>query len=663
VDTLYIDQNNVEEKSRQVPLVDFIYGRAQTVLVWLGNHRPPSCIEDSNISDIAPDSSLEVYDTWIKIMYWLHQLIHEEYWKRVWIIQEIGMARTIDIYFGRRSSNWMEFYKLVDKYNQSCAGYPAIDPNINTIYKLDALRQNKYHGGETYSLSHLLKSFQDSFASVTHDKIYAFLGMANDHFDSRIPVDYTKGPFELYQDVVVFQNMSTVDPISNWRNRVEMIYFSALIRSLLSRTSELTSRVSPESRVRLPSFETPVDYPIHKKDLRWFRRKVRVWQPSKSEMPEMWFVVTPSVGIEVLGLQTGTIQRTGPSYSHFISVSDATKKWDTQILEHFSKDSSDLKMARGKNERLKRLLNSPATDLRLLKLAPINDILTQYTEKYQARFFIGSENMVGMVPEGSIPRDIICQFWNVEAAAVLRPHGNDSYRYIGRAVIVGNAEEWDRPADIDSFNSTKVLALAISLNELTHLSFGTVNLTVPPDTYSISDPAPPSLLSGIAEEINNRIWVIFCLNILLVLAKSRVKGMDAWEWVIFVLQVLLNMLFTVFSLRENWARILPFLLPLLRKGKGIGNWAPTIIILSRWAMWASTFLQEVPWEGVVPLSHLSFSWDGFLPTLRASITGVCIYRGLDDRYCQGMMMIFQDAPAVFKSAIEASVNEHLIMGT
>jgi hypothetical protein len=37
VDALCIDQSNLEEKSRQVPLMDFIYGRAQIVLVWLGN--------------------------------------------------------------------------------------------------------------------------------------------------------------------------------------------------------------------------------------------------------------------------------------------------------------------------------------------------------------------------------------------------------------------------------------------------------------------------------------------------------------------------------------------------------------------------------------------------------------------------------------------------
>jgi hypothetical protein len=189
-----------------------------------------------------------------------------------------------------------------------------------------------------------------------------------------------------------------------------MIYFSALIRSLLSRTSELTSRVRPESRVRLPDFGNPVDYPIKKKDLRWFRRNVRVWQPSKPETPEMWFAIMPSDGTEVLGLPVGTIQRTGPSYSHFISSSDATKSWDVQILEHFSKDSSDLKIARGKNERLKRLLNSPAADLKLLKLTSINDIFTQYPQQHQCRFFIGSENMVGMVPEDSMAGDIIANF-------------------------------------------------------------------------------------------------------------------------------------------------------------------------------------------------------------------------------------------------------------
>ncbi|OCK82378.1 HET-domain-containing protein, partial [Lepidopterella palustris CBS 459.81] len=36
VDALCIDQQNAEEKSRQVPLMDEIYNRAQTVHVWLG---------------------------------------------------------------------------------------------------------------------------------------------------------------------------------------------------------------------------------------------------------------------------------------------------------------------------------------------------------------------------------------------------------------------------------------------------------------------------------------------------------------------------------------------------------------------------------------------------------------------------------------------------
>jgi hypothetical protein len=75
--------------------------------------------------------------------------------------------------------------------------------------------------------------------------------------------------------------------------------------------------------------------------------------------------------------------------------------------------------------------------------------------------------MVGMMPENSMPGDIICQFWNVEAAAVLRPHGNGSYRYIGRAAIVGNTEEWDKPTNLNSFNSMLVALysqLAMSSN-------------------------------------------------------------------------------------------------------------------------------------------------------------------------------------------------------
>jgi hypothetical protein len=611
--------------------MDFIYGRAQNVLVWLGNHKPPPWIEDGNISDMISDWSSGRYDTWVETMYWLHQLIHKEYWKRVWIIQEIGMAHALEIYFGSRSIKWMEFYELVDKYNKACASYPTVDPNIGIIDKLHALRQAKYRGGESYSLSHLLKSFQDSFASVMHDKIYGFVGMSNDHFDNRIPVDYTKSPFELYRDVIVFQNISKVD---KERNKMEMVYFSALVRNLLSRTSELTNRVGRERVVRLPGFTSPVDYPIKQKDLWWFRRNVRIWQPSQAETPEMWFVTTLYEGIEVLGFPVGTIQRIGPSYADFISSSDAAKKWDAQILEHFSKDSSDLKTARGKNERLKRLLNAPDTELRLLNLTSIEEIFTEDPQQHQPRFFIGSGIVLGMVPEGSNSGDIICQFLNVKAAAVLRSNEHGSYRYIGRAFIIGNANEWDNPTDMNRFTSARALDLTMSLNELTHLSFDTVHLELPPSTSSSFDHASSGWLSEIVEEMKNWIWAVLCLDLLLFLVNGRVKGMKFWEWVVFILLVVWNMLLIMYFFHESLARIVALGIPFLRKRTG--NWEATIFIVLAMVYIG---LPQDPWEGILPYFQQAFSLCYFLPIfIPTSAYWFCNLLGLDDSSCQSLII-------------------------
>ncbi|KAF1835033.1 heterokaryon incompatibility, partial [Decorospora gaudefroyi] len=39
VDSICIDQSSVEEKSHQIPIMAFIYGRAKQVIVWLGQHQ------------------------------------------------------------------------------------------------------------------------------------------------------------------------------------------------------------------------------------------------------------------------------------------------------------------------------------------------------------------------------------------------------------------------------------------------------------------------------------------------------------------------------------------------------------------------------------------------------------------------------------------------
>jgi hypothetical protein len=144
----------------------FIYRRAREALVWLGPHGAPTAT---------------------RVQQWLSHLIREEYWKCAWIIQEIGMATSIRVHPGRTSNPWDEFVALFKSHYHNQTSDPAVD----RIHSLETLRH----------LSSLLDTFRDCFCAVPHDRIYAFIGMANDHLHGFMPVDYGRSLFHLYEEL------------------------------------------------------------------------------------------------------------------------------------------------------------------------------------------------------------------------------------------------------------------------------------------------------------------------------------------------------------------------------------------------------------------------------------------------------------------------------
>ena len=101
------------------------------------------------------------------------------------------------------------------------------------------MRTSRFKGGKSYSLFGLVGTFQDSFCTEPRDKIYAFVGMANDISPSSIPTSYEKSLFEVYQDVIVTQNTSLWQSQSK---KIDMLHFSALVRALLARKAGRTKK-------------------------------------------------------------------------------------------------------------------------------------------------------------------------------------------------------------------------------------------------------------------------------------------------------------------------------------------------------------------------------------------------------------------------------------
>jgi len=126
VDAICINQEDLEERGKQVRKMRDIYGKAWTVIAWLGeeNEQSDKAIQlirelskshgESNydLGALAPQNPCSLVDgSW----YALNKLMQRRYWSRLWIIQEIVMgAFAMVIRCGGCSVNWNTFCAGID---------------------------------------------------------------------------------------------------------------------------------------------------------------------------------------------------------------------------------------------------------------------------------------------------------------------------------------------------------------------------------------------------------------------------------------------------------------------------------------------------------------------------------------------------------------------
>lgn len=409
VDAVCIDQMSPAEKNFQVPIMAFIYRRANEVIIWLGVHRLPLTFAEMDLGHLSAEldeaRTLEpdkYRSLWLELEPWLYRLIYEEYWKRLWIVQEICLAANLYVHFGTGRISWDTFVNLVMLYKH----LHTTDHRADIILNLAATRSDMYQGGEAYSLSSLLNTYKNAFCQDPRDKIYGFLGMASDHVDQTIPVDYRKSLPEVYGDVVRFFNSSTID---SERKRIEMLYVVSMVRQLLTRGAKLVSFTPKRQRGMawteklgkaidsINKYEVLEDHDFVESVPLWvsivselmlqpafqdlaidasfegFKRVIShgsLWPETRYTMsylpslPEEEGFWAPNIGAKPLNLQeivvrasiAGRVERLGPLASDLLSSFVELKKWNAHVMQHFQ-GSMNLNHARAQNERLISILS------------------------------------------------------------------------------------------------------------------------------------------------------------------------------------------------------------------------------------------------------------------------------------------------------------------
>ncbi|KAL5118209.1 hypothetical protein ACEQ8H_003881 [Pleosporales sp. CAS-2024a] len=247
--TIWIDAGNdrdaLEEKGMQLLLMKRVYEQASRVVVWLGDVGAGEGIAMHAVARPGIGFALR-YKTWKKereyslgkgllstgVTFqaitgeWDHaaievgelaQLLDRPWWRRVWIVQEVVLARKAVVMCGPDEAAWEAFEKRMrsgvwgilgaDELQPArhtdqgsvIAKYTFPDAEYRTLLALQEKWRSKSWDETWYSL---LFTFRRYEATNAKDRIYAFLGlMSGVQEEPKIVPDYSASTTDVFTDV------------------------------------------------------------------------------------------------------------------------------------------------------------------------------------------------------------------------------------------------------------------------------------------------------------------------------------------------------------------------------------------------------------------------------------------------------------------------------
>ena len=125
VDALCIDQSNKDERTQQVQLMTSIYSTAESVAIWLGPEEDDSNLAADLLREVVDQASQpEVVSRLLssrvgqRDLAGVVSLFERDYWKRLWVVQEIFNARSITVYCGPTKLPWSVYRKASQTFSR-----------------------------------------------------------------------------------------------------------------------------------------------------------------------------------------------------------------------------------------------------------------------------------------------------------------------------------------------------------------------------------------------------------------------------------------------------------------------------------------------------------------------------------------------------------------
>jgi hypothetical protein len=516
-DAICIDQSNLEERKRQVRLMDAVYVRAARVLIWLdgADQRIHSAFK-SGLTNLGSNDE-EHYCTWV---------CGHIYWTRLWIIQEVTLSRDLRVCIGRHSEKWETFLESLSHHVKTLAGHQTLRRQIGVIKNLDQKRRGRLN--DESRLEKLLEDFQDAECEKPVDKIYGLLGLAYDCQDGSIEPDYAKSTFDLYTEVL--QKFKRIQPTSKGRSStafdrsMRAVYFSQLVSSILGhpahpprdtgirilvvaavvgeildvgpthveilddviklkkwKSRHQTHYPYPKDHSKVREIFEAYDYFIYQNS-RWLATTVFSINPEK-----MYSRVTP-------GTQPSPAPPRGSSRDSTHQRAPIDRKpvsevrWDSNEAHWLSKnvdyitnfyDASDRRyhshrdlLSSKEDDRPRRSF----LDALFSFSAPRSKAHPREDSSERSscpRLFLGSNFLLGSAPTNAKRGDVICRFWNSEVTALLRRREGSSYQVVGKVHLSTGYLDGLQPVfggRIEARDGAKTMFIEMDLRTLSRLT-------------------------------------------------------------------------------------------------------------------------------------------------------------------------------------------------
>ncbi|KAI0401289.1 heterokaryon incompatibility protein-domain-containing protein [Xylaria palmicola] len=221
IDYICINQNDINEKSHQVAMMRSIYYRAVNVIVWL-DPLPDTTVAIDLLLEIARSPGL----TGLQGAYQygqrdqrhrllaLARFIENDYFNRVWVVQEIASAQKIQVLCGGQSILWDDL-SFVLKFMENpemirCLqsteemGVVACDQDSLRHAATMLATRKSISMRVSYSLAFLLCNYRSFKCKDPRDKVFGILGLCRGMDHPLIRPDYNKPEIQVYKDAAKY---------------------------------------------------------------------------------------------------------------------------------------------------------------------------------------------------------------------------------------------------------------------------------------------------------------------------------------------------------------------------------------------------------------------------------------------------------------------------